>query len=72
MVEINLALVIWAIAGAVIIAILLACPPWMHKLPRWLQVFTAIAGGPVSWLCIAFFAYWVFTDEGPVPGQSSL
>ena len=52
--------------------ILLACPPWMHTLPKWAQICVAIVGGPVAWICIAFFAYWVISDDGTTSERSAL
>lgn len=67
MTELYFVLEIWAVIGAVITAIILATPPWMDTLPKWRQIAVAVIGGPVLWIFISFFVFWMLRDNGPIP-----
>ena len=66
MTELYLGLEIWAAVGIFITVIILATPPWMDTLPEWMQIAIAAIGGPVLWLFISFFVFWMLRDEGSV------
>ena len=65
MTELYIVLAIWAVVGVASMAIIIARLPWIHALPKWAQITITVISGPMVWICIALFAFWVLRDDGP-------